>query len=222
MSDIGIFTFARKQSQRVPNKMLKPFAGTTLTDIAMEKLAKLGKNTFFAAFEKEFEDKARAAGVRFVKRDEKSINIDGPITEILSFLKNVEFEHLLIVSGCLPFLRVSTISSFLENCKKNELQPAFSIAIKKNYFFDSKHKPLNFDLNTKTMNTKIVEPVYEAVQALYFFNKDYFFQNGTYWDWNKVRFIEINDKIETIDIDTEEDFRVAEEIYKIREKEGLL
>jgi len=222
MNNIGVFTFARKQSQRCPNKMLRPFAGTTLTDIALAKLAKLGSDTFFAGYEKEFEDKAGHAGVKFIKRDEKSINIDGPITEILAFLKKVEYEYLLIVSGCLPFLSVETIDNFLQDCKSNALKPSFSITIKRNYFLDSQHNPLNFDLATKTMNTKIVEPVYEAVQALYFFNKDYFFENGRYWDWKDVRFIEINDKIQTFDIDTEEDFKIAEEIYKIRKKEGLI
>ena len=36
---IGVFAFARTQSERCPNKMLRPFAGTTLTDIVLEKLS---------------------------------------------------------------------------------------------------------------------------------------------------------------------------------------
>lgn len=218
MNNIGVFSFARKQSQRCPNKMLRPFAGTTLTDIMLEKLAKLGDNTFFAAFEKEFEDKSKMHGVRFVRRDEKSINVDEPIVEILKFLENVEYEYLLIVNGCLPFLRVETIDSFLKDCIRGEYRPAFAVAKRNNFFIDSQHNPLNFDLSLKTINTKTVKPVYEAAHALYFFNKEYFFRNGRYWDWQDVKFIELNDKIELIDIDTEADFRIAEAIYKVNKE----
>ena len=36
--DIAVVIQARLGSQRVPGKMLKPFAGTTLMDIAIEKM----------------------------------------------------------------------------------------------------------------------------------------------------------------------------------------
>lgn len=219
MDKVGIFSFGRKQSQRCPNKMLRPFAGTTLTDIVLSKLAVFGSSAFFAAYEKEFEDKTRLHGINFVKRDEKSVHIDEPITEILGFLREVEFEYLLIVSGCLPFLRVDTMHDFLDKCVKAGYKPTFSVAMRRSFYINAEHKPLNFDYEIKTINTKNVEPVYEAVHALYFFNKDYFFRNGRYWDWREVRFVEVSDKIETLDIDTEEDFRIAEEIFKIRQKE---
>ena len=222
MKDTGIFSFARTQSQRCPNKMLRPFFDTTLTDIVLNKLAGFGNSSFFAGYELEFQEKSLQAGVRFVRRDKKSINIDQPITEILSFLKEVEFKNLLIVNACLPFLSVKTINSFLESCRRERFRPAFSVALRKNFFLDEKRRPLNFKLSLKTINTKMVSPVYEFAHALYFFDKDYFFKHGRYWDWQEVRFIEIKEKAELMDIDTEEDFKIAEEIYRVRKKEGLL
>ncbi len=222
MNKIGVFSFARKQSQRCPNKMLRPFGDTTLTNIVLKKLAYFKDEAFFAGFEPEFEEKSREAGVRFIKRDKKSITIDGPITDILSFLKAVDFEYLLIVNGCLPFLKVETIKNFLSACRDGGYHPAFSVVMRRNFFINADRKPLNFDLSMKTINTKAIEPVYEFAHALYFFNKDYFFKNGRYWDWKEVEFIEINDRVELIDIDTEEDFKIAEDIYKARRKEGLI
>ena len=96
------------------------------------------------------------------------------------------------------------------------------MALRKNFFLDEKRRPLNFKLSLKTINTKMVSPVYEFAHALYFFDKDYFFKHGRYWDWQEVRFIEIKEKAELMDIDTEEDFKIAEEIYRVRKKEGLL
>src|SRR3989338_4530606 len=80
------------------------------------------------------------------------------------------------------------------------LRPAFSVALRKNFFLDEKRRPLNFKLSLKTINTKMVSPVYEFAHALYFFDKDYFFKHGRYWDWQEVRFIEIKEKAELIDI----------------------
>jgi CMP-N-acetylneuraminic acid synthetase len=200
--------------------MLRPFLETSLTDIVLSKLRHFEEKSFFAGFEHEFEEKCKRAGVRFVKRDEKSINIDSPIVEILSFLKELDFKYFLIVNACLPFLKVETIERFLNDCASCGYEPAFSVVKRNNFFTDIRRKPLNFKLSMKTINTKEVEPVYEFAHALYFFNKDYFFKYGRYWDWKSVRFIEIKDKLELIDIDTEEDFKIAEVIYKIRENGG--
>lgn len=214
MDNVGIFSFARKQSQRCPNKMLKPFAGTTLTDIALSKLKKFGNNAFFAGYEDEFKRKCRKAGVRFLQREYKSVTIDGPITEILSFLREVDYENLLIVNSCLPFLRYRTIAGFLNDCLSHDCRPAFAVIRKNNFFFNLKREPLNFSLSLKTINTKTVEPVYEFAHALYFFNREYFFKSGRYWNWKNVRLVEISDKLELLDIDTQEDFEIAARLWK--------
>jgi CMP-N-acetylneuraminic acid synthetase len=64
-----------------------------------------------------------------------------------------------------------------------------------------------------TINTKTVEPVYEFAHALYFFDTEYFFAHGRYWDWQTVRLVEIADPHEVVDIDTEQDFRFAEALW---------
>ncbi len=40
IKNIAVVIQARLGSQRVPQKMIKPFAGTTLTDIAIKKIKK--------------------------------------------------------------------------------------------------------------------------------------------------------------------------------------
>ena len=37
INDICVVVMARKDSERVPNKMLRPFAGTTLVDLMFSK-----------------------------------------------------------------------------------------------------------------------------------------------------------------------------------------
>lgn len=213
-TDIGVFSLGRTQSQRCPNKMLRPFAGTTLTDIVLEKLARAGRYAFFAALEDEFRAKCDRHRVDFIPRDLRSARIDEPIREILGFLEEVACEHLLLVSGCLPFLRSETIQGFLDECVAGGCRPAFSVIRRQNYFMGMDRRPLNFDPGVPTINTKTVQPVYEFAHALYFFNRRFFLQHGRYWDWGEVRLIEIPGGLELLDIDTEEDFRMAEALWR--------
>ena len=58
LHDIAVVIQARLGSQRVPGKMLKPFAGTTLMDIAIEKMLNskvFTKEHFFVEFSDRIE-----------------------------------------------------------------------------------------------------------------------------------------------------------------------
>ena len=213
---ISVFSFGRTQSYRCPNKMLREFGGTTLTDIILGKLKILGDHAFFAGYEDAFKHKCSEHGVRFVARDYDSVSIDGPITDILSFLKYEAAEYFLIINGCLPFLTIETIQRFLDEVRFRSYQPAFAISVKNNFFLDNSYQPINFSLDMKTINTKTVDSVFEFAHALYFFEKDYFFKEGRYWDWNQVEFISIDNQLELLDIDTEQDFNIAEILWKSR------
>ncbi len=213
MNDIVTFSFGRKQSARVPNKMLRPFAGTTLADIALAKLRAVDASAFFGGFEDDFRAKCAQHGVRFVQRDVNSIGIDGPITEILSFLRNVDAKYFLLVSACNPFLTVEHIKDFRARCVEGGHRPAISVKRHRKHFVTADARALNFDLGAKTLNTKTVEPAFELVDGLYFFEKDFFFTHGTYWRWDQVRFLEVGGDDLLIDVDTEADFAVAEALW---------
>lgn len=200
--------------------MLRPFGDTTLLDLVLAKLAELGPDSFFAGFEHEFEEKSRQHGVRFVRRDERSVSIDEPITDILSFLRGLDYTHFLIVNGCLPFLEVDTIRDVRERCIAGGHEPAFAVVRRHNHFIGPDRTPLNFPRDMKTINSKTVTPVFEFAHALYFFEKQYFFEHGAYWDWRTVRFLELSDRAEILDIDTEEDFTFAETVWRGRLQAG--
>lgn len=207
-------SFGRRRSERCPDKLLRPFGDTTLADIVLAKLHALGPNTFFAARDEEFRVKAAAHGVAFVERSERSVSIDEPIAEILACLRDVPYTHLLIVNACLPFLRVGTIRRFLSQAVEGGYQPAFAVLRRHTHFVDLEGRPLNFPSDLKTINSKTVQPVYEFAHALYFFEHDYLFEHGRFWDWQQLRLLELDDRRETIDIDTEDDFALAEALWK--------
>jgi len=212
-TDIGVWSCSRLSSTRCPNKMVRQFHNTTLTDIFLSKLEKLKRNTFFAGYEEVFGEKCRAHNVPFVKRTRQSALIDEPASEIYSFVKDQPYEFLLQVNACTPFLRTKTIIDFLESCVSDR-KPCFGVFRNKNYFVHLDGTPINFTNGVSTINTKVVAPVYEFAHVFYFFSKEYFIRHGWYWDWNEVRYVEVPDGLETFDIDTEEEFFIAETLWK--------
>ncbi len=210
---ISIVSYGRKGSKRCPNKLLRKFNKTTIVDILLSKLSNFD-NSYFGGYDYEFKNKCKKHKVNFIQRTKKSVSIDYPIMDALDFMRNLNSEYILLINGCLPFLSIETINEFLKFVKKNKYAPASAVTLKSNYFFDKNFKPLNFTNRLKTLNTKNVEEIYEYANALYFFNKNYFFKYGKYWDWKKVLLFNIEKKIELIDIDTEEDFYLAKNLWK--------
>ena len=207
---------AEKVVPGVQINYLEKFDKTTVVDIILKNL----KNLKIVILEDMIKNLKKCQIMsKFLQRSLNSVSIDYPIKDCLHFIKNINADYILLVNSCLPFLSLDTINNFLEIGKKNNYKPATVISEKKNYFFNKKYKPINFSSKIKTLNTKTVKPVYEYANALYFFNKNYFFRYGKYWNWDKVKLFSIANKIELLDIDTEEDFKIAESVWKnINEK----
>jgi len=217
---IGVFSFGRRESARCHDKMLRPFGKTTLTDILLNKLKHFGDSAFFAGRDEDFRKRCANHGVRFVERNEHSVSIDEPITDILSFLEAENFSHFLIVNGCLPFLSLKTIQDFHTTCLEDASRPAFGVVARQNFFLDSSLDPINFSEEVTTINTKRAEPVYEFAHALYFFEKTFFFKNRRYWNWSEVRYLQMGSRYELVDIDDEADFAFAETLWKAKMSEA--
>lgn len=215
MKRIAVVSFARKKSLRCPNKMLRPFGGTTLTDIVLSKVKEFGADGYFAGFEPEFKEKCLEHGVNFIQRDKRSATIDGPIIDIFGFVRTLEYKKILFISGCNPFLSIKTITEFYQSCLENYDKSLLAVLKRKNYFFSVDKKPLNFEPATDKWNTKTVTPIFESANVLYFYDKSYFLTNGFFWSWDTVELVDFEPSREFIDIDTEEDFIRAEFIWKI-------
>ena len=160
-SDVGIFCAARTSSTRCKKKMIRSFADTSLTDILLSKLAKIGGNVFFSGYESLFEEKCHLHGIPFVQRTEKSALSEGPLLEVFDFLADQPYEYFLFFNGCLPFLKTETISKFLDICIEDD-KPKFAVLKRNNYFTDMDGNPYNFDKDLKIMDTKLPLPLGEG------------------------------------------------------------
>jgi len=86
LNEVAFIVQARLNSQRVPQKMIKPFAGTTLFDLVLDKLLQskvIPKNQIFASVhEQELIDIAESKEINVWQRSYESANNDNSLKTI--------------------------------------------------------------------------------------------------------------------------------------------
>jgi len=217
--DVCLVIQARLGSERLPGKMLKPFAESNLVDILFKKLKKLKNisqsNIFFSAYEQELKDVAIENRVNIYDRSEESANSEGqPLSEIYEWYNVLPFKYVVLVSACNPLLKVSTIDDFIESFINSEKEGGFAVFEKKTYYWDKNFKPITDWKDSTIMNTKYVDPIYEAAHCLYASKMDFIADD--FWMDNKSPAepeLFTMDEIEAFDIDHEWQFKVAEILY---------
>lgn len=224
IKDVCILIQARLGSQRVPGKMLRPFAGTTLVDILFEKLKKSTvipkENIYFSVYEEELKDVGEKHGINIFNRSKESAFSEGePMTEIYEWHDKLPFKYVILVSACNPLLKIETIDSFVEGFLNSSQEGAFAVFEKKTYYWDTNGTPLTDWKGSTIMNTKLVSPIYEAAHCLYASRLDIISQ-GYWMDTNSPPEPELipMEEFEAFDIDYEWQFQVGEILYKTTEK----
>ena len=222
VNDVLFVVQARLGSQRIPQKMLKPFADTTLMDICIKKILNSDiipkENFYVSAYEEELKKVCEKHGVNVFHRSEKSAMSEGtPMTEIYEWWDKLPYTHCILINACAPFFKLSTIDNFTQKYLDSEADGMFAVMEKKNYFWNE-----NYDLITpwpegyEVMNTKYVSPTYEAAHCLYASKMDSIGKNIWMGDFQKPGDIELFpvDEEECLDIDYPWQFEMCETLYK--------
>lgn len=223
MKDISIVVQSRLGSQRVPGKMLKPFAGTTLVDVLLEKLTHLqtldSSNVYFCAHEQELLDVGAKYTINLIKRSKESANEEKNIKVLFEWYTQIPTTHLVMVSACNPLLKIETIDNFIKSYQNSKKNGAISVYESKNYFWDSTGKMLNkWPEGFTSMNTKFVAPTKVAAHCMYGSRVDII--DKGFWVTDKLPYspeLITMPEIESFDIDEPWQFEVAEQLYKNKE-----
>lgn len=228
IDDICIVIQARLSSERVPYKMLKPFAGTTLLDISLEKITQLKSidftNQFYlSAYEDELKEVATKHGLQVFHRSEKSANSEGtPMTDMYEWWDKLDYKYCILINACAPFLEPSTIDGFIDTYLETESEGLFGVMKKKNYFWNKEGKLITpWPESEACMNSKVVEPTYEAAHCLYAGRLDTIVDGIWMGDFQKPGDIELYEmeEQECLDIDYPWQFTMCESIYKQNNQE---
>lgn len=221
LNEVAILIQARLGSQRVPGKMLKPFAGTTLVNILLDKLRHSEvikpEQVFLSIHEEELKDVAVKYPFNIFNRSEKSAKSEGePLMEIYEWWdKLVGYKYVVLVSACNPLLKLETIEKFLTKFVESDREGAFAVFEKKTYYWNKEGLPITDWKGSTIMNTKFVEPIYEAAHCLYASRLD-IIGEGYWMDTNSPPQPElvVMEELEAFDIDYQWQFEIAEKLYE--------
>lgn len=224
MKDVNQIAFvvqARLNSQRVPQKMIKPFAGTNLYSLILDKLLQstiIPKENIIASVnEDELREVAQERGVTIFERSYESANNDNDIRKIYEWHNALPHKYVVIISGCNPLLTVETIDKFVKQFVEQDEENLFAVFEKKTYYWNKEGALITpWPANQTLMNTKAVEPVYEAAHVLYASPMDLIKDERFMGDFEAPGGIKLfqMEELEAFDIDEQWQFTTAELLYQ--------
>ena len=220
--DIAVVVQARLSSQRIPEKMIKPFAETTLFDLAIKKVASSDfipkENFFLSIYEDQLIEIAEKYETNVFLRSEKSARSEGtPMTEMYEWWDKLPFKYCVLVNGCAPFMKTETIDGFVRAYMNSDSDGMFGVMEKKNYFWNKESELLTpWPAGQACTNTKVVEKTYEAAHCLYAGRMDLIEKGIWMGDFNKPGDIELYamEEEECLDIDYPWQFELREALYR--------
>jgi len=224
IKDICLIVQARLGSQRCPNKMIRPFAGSTLTDIAIDKVLDskvLPKENFYlAAHEPELISIGKNRGINVFERSEKSAKSEGtPMTEIFEWWDKLPYKYVLMFNACCSLLSTETIDKFIRHYLQTDSDGLFGVIEKKNYFWNTEGELITeWPEGEAVLNTKMVGTTLEAAHCLYAGSMPALGENVWMGDYtpNSPELFVVPEE-ETFDVDYEWQFGVAETLYKAKQ-----
>lgn len=200
-------------SERVPGKNMRACAGKPLCSYVLSTLAGIPEiseilvNTDSDEIAEYCESLEKVVVIR---RPESLagdfVSMNKIIEHDLAHAKN---NYVLQTHSTNPLLKSETVVkgiSIME--EENKYDSVFSVTRHQSRFFTADMNPINHDPN-KLERTQDLPPVYEENSNIYLFSKTSFKASGGKRIGNSPGILEM-DKLESLDIDEEEDFLMAE------------
>lgn len=228
LENIVFIIQARTQSSRVPRKMIREFNGhDSLMDIAIQKILYsdfiLMENFYLSVMDKELIDIAKKYKLNYYVRSEESTQEPISLNKVLEwydFFIKKNYEWYVLINACNPIVTIDTINDFICKFLESNYNGLFAVKQIKNFVYDENSRLINkfngdYDYKV-TLETKMIEPIYESANTLYAgklsdINKNIYM--GTFEHRNDPELYMMN-PYECFDIDYAGDWVVAQNLYK--------
>ena len=207
----------RGGSQRVPRKNLRDLGGVPLFVHALKTLQSL--SIFEEVVVDSDSDEILNAVSKYLtektvlsKRPPELGLGSTPMTEVLSRLGDkFEPDWIFQTHSTSPFLNAKTIENFINRVFSEGYDSGFSVSALQARLWDSNSMPLNHSPG-ELKPTQELEKIFVENSAFYFFRPNQLTKRKTRFGLNPLMF-ELS-RIESIDIDEEDDFSLAEAVIE--------
>lgn len=215
----------RSGSERVINKNTRPFGGSNLLEIKLEQLKQVKEldGIIVNTNDDRMLDIASRYGVQSVKRDAYFASSSVSMSDVYkNMAENFDADIIMYANVTNPLVQPQNYSHAIKTYlnlsdKYDSLNSAH--LIKEFMFLDN--KPINYDLENQPRSQDLPN-IYALNFAISILSKDNMIKYKNVVGRSPYMY-ELNE-VESIDIDTELDFYIAEQMYKrtIFEKKSLL
>ena len=220
MKPICAIVNARLQSSRTKSKMVRPYCGTDLLEIALEKLNGLNFFThrYLAVAENELAHKAaKYQNVEVLLRKPEAV-LPGPHHPLITFehYMRVPTEYFFVINPCAAFLSRDTIKRAYDIFQEMSYWSYIAVEESRDWMFSSSGEALTHKNPTGFQNTSDGDYFLRATHAFYIANRDYFASHdGQLWTLNRddPHLIPMPSE-EAVDVDTDLDFEISEYLYR--------
>ena len=206
----ALFIPIKLNNQRLPGKNLMNLNGRPLCDYIFSTVAKLGTiDEKYVYCSDEKVKQYMPQSIRFMKRSEHLDGSDVKGTEIIEhFLRDVCADLYVLTHVTQPFTKAESIEIAVDKVLHEGYDSAFSAVELRDYCW-FRGRPLNYSIDD-LVTTQNLEPVYMETGAFFVFWRDVFETTGR--RIGKKPYMHIVDNFERIDIDTMDDFSLAEAV----------
>lgn len=225
MKNIAIIP-ARGGSKRIPRKNIKDFLGKPIIAYSIEAAIKSGvfDEIMVSTDDLQIAEIAQKFGatvpfLRSAELSDDNATTSAVLIEVLNEYKKTgqSFNYGCCIYACAPFINPQKIKSGLELMRKKQANGAipvtkFSYPIQRALKIEDEKLSM---IDPKNLNARSQDlaPTYHDIGQYYWFNAENLLEEKTLFPKNSVAII--TPEIEVQDIDTREDWRIAELKYKI-------
>lgn len=205
----------RSGSQRVVNKNIRPFAGSSLLEIKLKQLKRIPNldGVIVNSNDDEMLDIARRLGCETVKREEKYASNQVSMSDVYrNMAENFNADVVAYINVTNPLLKDKTIINAIEEYKKLEEQhdSLNSAHLIKEFLFKD-NLPINYDLRHQPRSQDL--PDIAALNfAVSIISRENMIECKNVVGYRPN--IYLIDEVEATDIDNQIDFDFAEFMYK--------
>lgn len=230
MKCVAIIT-ARGGSKRIPRKNIKPFLGKPILEYSIEAAFAAGifDEVMVSTDDEEIANVAKAAGAKVpFLRSERTANDFATTADVVDEVLNayegqcVYFDRACCIYPTAPFVTGDTIKTamqLLEQGRADCVIPVvkFSFPPQRGVIIEDGRIVPKWK-ECMNMRSQDLEPLYHDCGQFYCLNVESFKQQKAIWMENVVPFIQ--DEMTVQDIDTPEDWEIAEMKYRLLHGEG--
>ncbi len=205
------FVPIKLNNERFPNKNITPFSnGKPLIHYILNTLQEVKEIDDIYVYCSDVKIKEYLPdSILFLQREKFLDNSETPFNEILTTFRDLVHSDIYVLThSTAPFIKKETFEESIKSVKTGKFDSAISVFPVQEFLWKD-NKPFNYDVEN-IPRTQDIDPLYSETCGMFVYKKEVIEKNRRIGD--SVYLHQVS-KIEAVDINTKDDFLIADAIF---------